>query len=97
MSDKEILAKTYFDCHEYDRCAFLLQNTTSPLGLFLKLYALYIVSILFINKYIYVNYKLTKKKKTVGRKKKRRGTRRSIKSKRWNESKSSNCQNSKRT
>lgn len=42
VTDKEILAKTFFDCHEYDRCAYLLRDTTTPLGLFLKLYALYI-------------------------------------------------------
>lgn len=44
MSDRERLAKTYFDCHEYDRCAYLLREGTTPMSLFLRLYALYIVS-----------------------------------------------------
>lgn len=42
MSDQEVLAKSYFDCHEYDRCAHILRDTKTPMGLFLKLYALYI-------------------------------------------------------
>ena len=44
MTDKEILAKTFFDCHEYDRCAYVLRDAQSPTGLFLKLYSKYIVS-----------------------------------------------------
>lgn len=48
MSDQEVLAKTYFDCHEYDRCAHLLKDAKSPIGLFLKLYSLYIVSIFVV-------------------------------------------------
>ena len=45
ISDKEMLAKSYFDCHEYDRCAHLLVNEKSALSVFLRLYALYIVSV----------------------------------------------------
>jgi anaphase-promoting complex subunit 8 len=41
-SSKFILAKSYFDCREYDRCARTLQHETSPLALFLQLYAKYI-------------------------------------------------------
>lgn len=45
MTDKEILAKTFFDSHEYDRCAYVLRDAQSPTGLFLKLYSRYIVSV----------------------------------------------------
>lgn len=44
LTDKEVLAKTYFDCHEYDRCAHLLSGATGKVSMFLRLYALYIVS-----------------------------------------------------
>lgn len=41
-SAKVLLAKSYFDCREYDRCARTLQRETSPLAVFLRLYAKYI-------------------------------------------------------
>ncbi|KAI5780918.1 anaphase promoting complex subunit 8 [Geopyxis carbonaria] len=37
-----LLAKSYFDTHEYDRCSFVLQGCTSAKSRFLHLYARYI-------------------------------------------------------
>lgn len=36
------LSKTYFDTHEFKRCAHALRNCTSQPALFLRLYALYL-------------------------------------------------------
>lgn len=36
------LAKSYYDCKEYDRCAFVVQNCTSPVPKFMHLYAIYL-------------------------------------------------------
>jgi hypothetical protein len=43
FSDKQILAKIYFDCGEYDRCAHVLDSAKQPAAVFLRLYAKYIV------------------------------------------------------
>lgn len=37
-----LLAKTYFNTKEFDRCAFVLKSCTSPESIFLKLYATYL-------------------------------------------------------
>lgn len=37
-----LLAKSYFDVHEYDRSSFVLQTCKSPKSIFLHLYARYI-------------------------------------------------------
>lgn len=39
-----ILAKTYFDCEEYDRAAHFLENCTSPKCVFLHKYSQYMSS-----------------------------------------------------
>lgn len=36
------LAKSYYDCKEYDRCAFIVQNCTSAVPKFMHLYAIYL-------------------------------------------------------
>lgn len=41
-SPKVVLAKSYFDCREYDRCAEVLVHEPSSLAVFLRLYAKYI-------------------------------------------------------
>ncbi|ODQ65864.1 subunit of the anaphase-promoting complex/cyclosome [Nadsonia fulvescens var. elongata DSM 6958] len=41
-TDRFMLAKSYFDCREYYRCAFHLKDCKSPKAVFLKLYAKYI-------------------------------------------------------
>lgn len=40
--DKISLAKTYFDCKEFDRCAHILKKCKSPDALFLRLYSMFI-------------------------------------------------------
>jgi hypothetical protein len=40
---KYLLAKSYFDCKEYDRAAFVLRNCVSLKSKFLKLYSRYLV------------------------------------------------------
>ncbi|GMG19901.1 unnamed protein product [Ambrosiozyma monospora] len=40
--DKFSLASSYFNCKEFDRCAHVLKDTSSPKSLFLKLYAMYL-------------------------------------------------------
>ncbi|CAN6615468.1 anaphase-promoting complex subunit Cdc23p [Trichomonascus vanleenenianus] len=42
LKRKVLLAKTYFDCREYDRCNNLLEKSRGPLATFLRLYARYI-------------------------------------------------------
>lgn len=44
VSNIVLLAKTIFDCHEYERCAFILEKAAAsdPHALFLRLYAKYI-------------------------------------------------------
>lgn len=46
VEDKEsyLLAKTYFDCQEYDRAAHFLENCTSPKCVFLLRYSQYMSS-----------------------------------------------------
>ncbi|VVD00770.1 unnamed protein product, partial [Leptidea sinapis] len=46
LEDREayILAKTYFDCQEYDRAAHFLENCTSPKCIFLHKYSQYLSS-----------------------------------------------------
>jgi hypothetical protein len=43
---KYILAKSYFDCKEYDRAAFVLVGSQSLKSKFLRLYSKYLVTIL---------------------------------------------------
>ena len=42
-ADKYLLAKTYFDCREYRRCAHVLRGQTGRKAVFLRCYALYMV------------------------------------------------------
>lgn len=37
-----ILAQSYFDCKEFDRCSFVLKHASSPFAVFIRLYALYL-------------------------------------------------------
>lgn len=39
--DEYCLAKSYFDCREYDRAAYFTRNSTSPVPKFLNLYSMY--------------------------------------------------------
>lgn len=39
--DDYCLAKSYFDCREYDRAAYFLRSCTSPVPKFLNLYSMY--------------------------------------------------------
>lgn len=39
--DDYCLAKSYFDCREYDRAAYFTRNATSPVPNFLNLYSMY--------------------------------------------------------
>ncbi|KAG5676594.1 hypothetical protein PVAND_006417 [Polypedilum vanderplanki] len=39
--DSYMLAKTYFDCREYDRAAYFTRNSISPVPRFIYLYSMY--------------------------------------------------------
>lgn len=47
-SDFYLLAKSYFDCKEYRRAAHVLRDQTGKKAVFLRCYALYLVSFSFI-------------------------------------------------
>lgn len=40
--DKLLLARTYFDCKEFDRCAHILKKCNGPDAVFLRLYSMFI-------------------------------------------------------
>ncbi|RRT44233.1 hypothetical protein B296_00040165 [Ensete ventricosum] len=45
-NDRYLLAKSYFDCHEYRRAAHVLRGQTGKKAGFLRCYALYLVTLL---------------------------------------------------
>jgi hypothetical protein len=79
--DHDVLAKAYFDCHEYDRCAYLLESRTGSLSIFIRLYAKYIVSMSFLFS-MCSDWDLTWFSKKVWREEKGRRSRRNSDSKR---------------
>lgn len=55
-SDFYLLAKSYFDCREYRRAAHVLRGQTGKKSVFLRCYALYLVSFILQSHLIFLVY-----------------------------------------
>ena len=57
-NDTYLLAKSYFDAREFERCNDVLKGCKHPRSIFLSLYAWYLVSSLNYNYYYFINKRI---------------------------------------